>query len=289
MTMDEEREGLAAEYALGTLDADERAQADAMLLVDPEFAAEVQRWERRLGELNVLVAPVEPQAAVWEKILAGVAEAAPAAPMRLPEVEAPPVAATEPSAEIIDLTQRMRRWRGLIVMSGALAACLVGIVLAREYRPDVLPPDWRPKQQVVERVVEKPVEVVREVVREVPSARPAQFVAVFQKDEQSPAFLMSVDTDKRTVTVRQVAAERLADKSYQLWIATAPGAAPQSLGVLGTEDYTVQATLAAYDPAVVNNATFGISLEPLGGSPTGQPTGPVIHAKLLQVTPPQSP
>ncbi len=108
---------------------------------------------------------------------------------------------------------------------------------------------------------------------------------MFQKDEQSPAFLMSVDIDKRTVTVRQVAAERLADKSYQLWIATAPGAAPQSLGVLGTDDFTVRATLAAYEPAVVNNATFGISLEPLGGSPTGQPTGPVIHAKLLQVTP----
>ena len=180
----------------------------------------------------------------------------------------------------------MRRWRGLTVMSGALAASIVAIVAAREYRPDVLPADWRPKQQVVERVVEKPVEVVREVVRDVPAARPAQFVAVFQKDEQSPAFLMSVDTDTRTVTVRQVAAERLADKSYQLWIAIAPGAAPQSLGVLGTDDFTVQATLAAYDPAVVNNATFGISLEPLGGSPTGQPTGPVIHAKLLQVTPP---
>ena len=290
--MDEEHEGLAAEYALGTLDADERAQADAMLLVDPEFAAEVRRWERRLGELNVLVAPVEPQAAVWEKILAGVAEGAPAAPMRLPEIAAPPVAAAkpgepvEPSAEIIDLTQRMRRWRGLTVMSGALAACVVGFVAAREYRPDVLPPDWRPKQLVVEKVVEKPVEVVREVVREVPSARPAQFVAVFQKDEQSPAFLMSVDTDTRTVTVRQVAAERLADKSYQLWIATAPGVAPQSLGVLGTNDYTVRAALTAYEPAVVNNATFGISLEPLGGSPTGQPTGPVIHAKLLQVTPP---
>ena len=84
MTMDEEHEGIAAEYALGTLDADERAQADAMLLVDPEFAAEVARWERRLGELNVLVAPVEPPAPVWEKIRAGVAEAAPAEPMRLP-------------------------------------------------------------------------------------------------------------------------------------------------------------------------------------------------------------
>jgi len=288
MTMDEEREGIAAEYALGTLDADERAQADAMLLVDPEFAAEVARWERRLGELNVLVAPVEPPAPVWEKIRAGVAEAAPAEPMRLPEVSAPAVAAGpgEPSAEIIDLTQRMRRWRGLTVMSGALAACLVGIVVAREYRPDVLPADWRPKQQMVEKVVEKPVEVVREVVREVPAAQPAQYVAVFQKDEQSPSFVMSVDIEKRTVTVRQVAAERFADKTYQLWIATQPGAAPQSLGVLGGDDFTVRAALTSYEPAVINNATFGISLEPLGGSPTGQPTSPAIHAKLLQVTPP---
>jgi hypothetical protein len=157
--------------------------------------------------------------------------------MRLPEVAAPAAAAEPagPSPEIVDLTQRMRRWRGLTVMTGALAASIVAIVAAREYRPDVLPADWRPKPQVVEKVVEKPVEVVREVVRDVPAARPAQYVAVFQKDEQSPSFVMSVDLEKRTVTVRQVAAERFPDKAYQLWIATAPGATPQSLGVLGGE------------------------------------------------------
>lgn len=292
MTMDEDREGLAAEYVLGTLDADERAEADALLRVDAEFATVVRQWERRLGELNVMVAPVEPPVPVWDKIMASIAEAGPSEALRLPDLPAAPVAVAAehgPSAELIDLTQRMRRWRGLTVMTGALAASIVGIVLTREYRPDVLPPDWRPKQQVVERVIEKPVEVVREVVREVPAARPAQFVAVFQKDEQSPAFVMSVDIDKRIVTVRQVAAERLADKSYQLWIATQPGAAPRSLGVLGNDDFTVRAALADYDPAVINNATFGISEEPLGGSPTGQPTGRVIHAKLLQVTPPQNP
>ena len=291
MTMDEDREGLAAEYVLGTLDAGERAQADALLTADAEFAAVVRQWERRLGELNVMVAPIEPPAPVWDKIVASIAAAGPAGPMRLPDVAAPAAVAAEqgPSAEIIDLTQRMRRWRGLTVMTGALAASIVAIVVAREYRPDVLPADWRPKPQVVERVVEKPVEVVREVVREVPAARPAQFVAVFQKDEQSPAFVMSVDIEKRIVTVRQVAAERFADKSYELWIATAPGVAPRSLGVLGNDDFTVRATLAAYDPAVINNATFGISEEPLGGSPTGQPTGRVIHAKLVQVTPAQNP
>jgi anti-sigma-K factor RskA len=285
--MDDDRDGLASEYVLGTLDADERAQAEALMLVDPGFADTVRRWERRLGELNVLVSAVEPPPATWDRIKAQLADVPPSENVRLPEI--PSAARAAAGAEIVDLTQRMRRWRGLTVITGTLAACFVALVVAREIRPDLLPERIRPKQQIVERVVEKPVEVVKEVVREVPSARAAQFVAVFQKDEQSPAFLMSVDTDKRTVTVRQVSAERLADKSYQLWIATQPGAAPRSLGVLGTDDYTVQATLASYDPVVVNNATFGISLEPLGGSPTGAPTGPVIHAKLLQVTPGQSP
>src|SRR4051812_12433130 len=281
MTMDEDRDGFAAEYVLGTLDSEERAQADALVLVDQDFAAKVRQWERRLGELNVLVAPVEPTAPVWERIKEGLASTGQSEHLHLPEVPDLPQVPDLPDAQIIHMTQRMQRWRGFSTITGLMAACLVGIVLVREYKPDALPPELRPVRPVVERIVEKPVEVVREVVREVPSMQPAQFVAVFQKDEQSPAFVMTVDTDKRTVTVRQVAAERLADKSYQLWIATAPGTAPRSLGVLGTDDYTVQATLAAYDPAVINNATYGISLEPLGGSPTGQPTGPVIHAKLL--------
>jgi anti-sigma-K factor RskA len=273
MTMDEERNGFAAEYALGTLDAEDRAQADALMLVDPDFAAAVRQWERRLGELNVLVAPVEPPAPVWERIQAGLAATGQSEHLHLPEVPKPARRdAAAPSAEIIRMTHRMQRWRGANIISGLMAACLVGIVLVREYRPDVLPPELRPNRPVL--VVEKPVEK---------PAQPAQLVAVFQKDEQSPAFLMSVDLDRRTISVRQVAADRLTDKSYQLWIAPQPGAAPQPLGVLANDESGVKATLAAYEPSVINNATFGISLEPLGGSPTGQPTGPVIHAKLLEV------
>jgi anti-sigma-K factor RskA len=33
---------------------------------------------------------------------------------------------------------------------------------------------------------------------------------------------------------------------------------------------------AEYDPVVINRATYAISLEPEGGSPTGAPTGPVL-------------
>ncbi len=273
MSMDEDRDGFAAEYVLGSLDAEERAQADALMIVDQDFAAKVRQWERRLGELNALVAPVEPQAPVWERIKAGLASTGQSEHLHLPEVPAPPLRAAASSAEIIQLRQRMQRWRGANIITGMIAACLIGIVLVREYKPDALPPELRPNP---------PVRVV-EVVRQAPSAQPAQFVAVFQKDEQSPAFLMSVDLEKRTISVRQVAAERLADKSYQLWIAPQPGAAPQPLGVLASDASGVSVTLAAYEPSVINNATFGISLEPLGGSPTGRPTGPVIHAKLIEV------
>jgi anti-sigma-K factor RskA len=283
MSMDEDKDGLAAEYVLGTLDAEERAQADALMLVDQDFATKVGQWERRLGELNALVAPVEPPAPLWERIQAGLASTGQSEHLHLPEVAAPSMRRDAPGAEIIQMRQRMQRWRGATIIAGLMAASIAGIFLVRANHPDLLPADLRPIPQVVERIVERPVEVVREIVREVPAAQPAQLVAVFQKDEQSPAFLMSVDLDKRTISVRPVAADRLTDKSYQLWIAPQPGAAPQPLGVLANDASEVKATLAAYEPSIINNATFGISLEPLGGSPTGQPTGPVIHARLIEV------
>ena len=291
MSMDEDdRDGFAAEYVLGTLDTDERAQADALMLVDTGFAASVKRWERRLGELTALVAPVEPPAPLWERIKAGLTDTGQTADLHLPEAPAPPLRADTsradaPTADIFHMRQRMQRWRGFSTITGLMAACLVGIVLVREYKPEVLPPELRPQRpvQVVTRVVEKPVEVVREVVREQP--RPAHLVAAFQKDEQSPAFLLTVDLDKRMVTVRMVTAERMADKTYQLWMAAQPGQPPSSLGLIGNDEFTVRAALAGYDPAVISSATYGISLEPLGGSPTGQPTGPVMHAKLVQATP----
>ena len=109
MTMDEDRDGFAAEYVLGTLDSEERAQADALVLVDQDFAAKVRQWERRLGELNVLVAPVEPSAPVWERIKASLASTGQAEHLHLPEVATPPMRQDAPTAEIVQMTQRMQR------------------------------------------------------------------------------------------------------------------------------------------------------------------------------------
>lgn len=306
-----DKEALAAEYVLGTLDADERGQAQRLLASDPGFAALVRDWERRLGELNVLVAPVEPPPHILEKIKARMAlpelppeptaseapgdaaaaiSGAPATPepsiapvIEPPAASSPPAAHSSPplppgrSAEVIDLTRRVKGWRGAAVAITAIAAAFVAVVVVREARPDLMPDPLKPK--VIERTVE--------VIKEVPSPKPAQYVAVLQRDAASPAFLLTFDLDRRTLTVRTVGAEPQSGKSYELWLVSDKFAAPRSLGVIGTGEFTQQPQLANYDAVTINRATYAVSVEPEGGSPTGKPTGPVLYSgKLLQATPP---
>ena len=167
---------------------------------------------------------------------------------------APPVTpARRGAGNVIDLERRLSRWRRAAYAASALAACLA---LAIGLRETVLAPT------------------------------PPRYVAVFQKDDASPAFLMTVDLKSRQLTVRLVAAETPPGKTYQLWIAAEPlGRNPHSLGLIDNREFTVQRAALVDDPGVLRRATFGVSLEPAGGSPTGLPTGPVFHAKLIQVTP----
>jgi anti-sigma-K factor RskA len=66
MAYSEDHIALAAEYALGTLDADERAQVETMMAVDTEFTAIVHAWEYRLGVPNQMVGSIEPRPIVWK-------------------------------------------------------------------------------------------------------------------------------------------------------------------------------------------------------------------------------
>jgi hypothetical protein len=70
MTEVHELDALAAEYVLGTLDAPERAHSLLLLGSNDTFAAKVKEWERRLGELHLMVEPVEPEWQVWERVRA---------------------------------------------------------------------------------------------------------------------------------------------------------------------------------------------------------------------------
>lgn len=90
-TNDDDRDALAAEYVLGTLAADERAHAEGLLATDAGFSETVRQWERRLGELNVMVEAVEPPAELWDKIKANIETVSPADQVSL--------APTEPGAD----------------------------------------------------------------------------------------------------------------------------------------------------------------------------------------------
>src|SRR6266446_7701642 len=68
MAYSEDDIALAAEYALGTLDADERAEAETKMSVDKDFAAMVEAWQHKLGVLNQMVGSVEPRPELWNKI-----------------------------------------------------------------------------------------------------------------------------------------------------------------------------------------------------------------------------
>lgn len=75
----EDRDALAAEYVLGTLEAREAASVAAALPTDPDLAEAVARWEARLAPLATLAAPEAPPPGLWARIEAALDPAPPAA------------------------------------------------------------------------------------------------------------------------------------------------------------------------------------------------------------------
>ncbi|WP_407156265.1 anti-sigma factor domain-containing protein [Bradyrhizobium sp. STM 3557] len=313
MAYSEDHIALAAEYALGTLDAEERVQVQTMMAVDASYAAVCEAWEFRLGALNQMVGLVEPRAEVWERIKAAIARpaVAPAGPAAAPqaatldtaeatapalasELPAPEAQASAPAAEppgepvtamprraepastrdpdVIQLAARVRQWRTVANAMTALAAALLAMITVQVYRPDLLPAalQSKPRTQVADA-----------------KAPPAQFVALLQKNGEAPAFILTVDAASKSFTVRRVGAEPEQGKSYELWLVSDRLQAPRSLGVIGNADFTTKPALSSYDSDTVNSATFAVSLEPEGGSPTGAVTGPIVFSgKLIETVPP---
>ncbi len=207
--------------------------------------------------------PLQAAVAYWEKRLAPLDELAPpiVVPIGLKSRIDHKIAAVASGAiaggsvvtlDVHDLQRRLRHWRTSALAATAIAASLAVILGARE-------------------MVRPPLE--------------QNFVAVFQKDDASPSFVMSVDLASRTLSVRRVAADVPSGKTFQLWIASDKlGVGPQSLGLVEDRVTEVKKAISGIDPSIVQNALFGVSLEPAGGSPTGKPTGPVFHAKLIQTS-----
>ncbi len=180
------------------------------------------------------------------------------------------------NSNVIQLAGRAKRWRNVASFTSAIAAALLVMMSMQVYQPDLLPAGIRPKPRVQTVEVKTPAP---------PAA--AQYVALLQNDASSPAFILTVDAATRNFTVRKVGARPEPGKSYELWIVSDKLQRPRSLGVIGGNDFTARPVLSGYDADIVNQATYAVSVEPPGGSPSGAPTGPVVFSgKLIETVPP---
>lgn len=235
MSDPDDRDLLAAEYVLGTLDAGERADVASRLDRDVDLARAVQAWEHRLAPLADAVQPLAPPGAVYDGIVARL----------FPRAAAANDAPGEGSASL--LRRRLRRWQAATGAFALLAASLLAWV----------------------------------AVWELPATSDTRrFTAVLQQDAGAPAMVVDVDLRARRLTVRPLASAAPAGHSYELWIIDPALGTPRSLGLVPAST-DGEESLSTYDTAVITGATYAVTVEPSGGSPTGLPTAaPVLTGKL---------
>jgi anti-sigma-K factor RskA len=110
-----------------------------------------------------------------------------------------------------------------------------------------------------------------------PTLLPAGQVAIVENNDNQPMWVITANTADGTIRARAVNAQAAAvDQAYELWMLPADGP-PRSLGLLPVNGGVASHDIAPALLALLSNAQgLAISLEPAGGSPTGQPTGPVL-------------
>jgi anti-sigma-K factor RskA len=213
-------------------------------------ASERAEAETRIGRETAFAAIV----LAWEKYFAPLAAAAvpvqPPAHLRRRIIEA--IGGSGQTADnVVSLRRQLNLWRGLTVGAAALAAALAAVILVR-------PP---------------PAQLAG-----------GKYVAVLQPQGPGPAFVATIDLASGTISALRIGAEPQAGKSYELWAVGGGRDKPQSLGLVDASLKIPAGKLGKIDPASLGDTVFAVSLEPQGGSPTGQPTGPVLYTGKLVAT-----
>ncbi|MDY7573497.1 anti-sigma factor domain-containing protein [Actimicrobium sp. CCI2.3] len=225
-------ERLSAEYVLGTLKGGARRRFEALLTDSLVLRRCVAQWQDRLHPMAELAPAAQPSPQVWTTLAS-----------RLQLATTDTGTRTDRMAFWRSLRNDLAFWRGLGLVSTALATVLVGMLLTKQ----------------------------------VDQSMPATtYVAMLTDDKSMPVALATGDPLRREVTIKLVNRQDVAaDKSLQLWAVPTTGA-PRSLGLLAA-DGTITLPLA---PGLTPEAIplLAVSLEPKGGSPNPNgPTGPIIY------------
>ena len=105
-------------------------------------------------------------------------------------------------------------------------------------------------------------------------------VVVLSDDQSRPALTVSWASEQsgdKQLRVRVIGHQTMpADTAWELWMLPGRDQKPVSLGLINTHE-TQTLSVPARVAQVINAAdALAMSVEPLGGSPTGLPTGPVL-------------
>jgi anti-sigma-K factor RskA len=234
----------AAEYVLGVLSAEERRAVETRMAQEAAFAREIAGWEERLGGMASYVSPAQPPAQIWLRIEASLG--------------APSASATAAPGS---LWQSLALWRGLAIGSLALAAACVaalfyvgagyvgtGFVASGHGGLGSTPPT--------------------------PPRTPLLVTLTGSQTKQSH-FVAAIGADGASLTITPTAPLTADKRSMELWLIP-QGGKPASLGLIAASQPVQLNVPPQLLQHVGTGATLAVSLEPLGGSPTGEPTGPII-------------
>jgi len=152
----------------------------------------------------------------------------------------------------VPLWERLAFWRG---MGAAGFAATVASLLALALLPRSLP--------------------VQE--EHSPLPHPLRLVATASSADGQPMLVAAVDDDACTMVVMPVRASRMvpAGKVAELWFVAADGR-PHALGIGDRAPMQAITVPRALRNDMLAQGGLAVSIEPPGGSPTGQPTGDVI-------------
>jgi len=104
-----------------------------------------------------------------------------------------------------------------------------------------------------------------------------QLLASLAADGSDVQYVAMFDGQTGQVGLSHVAGTPAAGQDFELWVIKGQQA-PKSLGLVPGGDSARITLPSDIAEAMETGDVFAISLEPAGGSPTGQPTGPVVAA-----------
>jgi anti-sigma-K factor RskA len=105
---------------------------------------------------------------------------------------------------------------------------------------------------------------------------PLQALVVLGTDSAHPVWRLERRQPLTALTIEVIGpVPPAAGKSYELW-ALPRGGAPVSLGLLPAAGSAERKLSASQRVALLAAEKVAVSVEPLGGSPTGSPTGPIV-------------